>query len=91
MSAEKEIFVGAEKGKIEGVCGEVSCSETHFSDLAKSLNSLGNSLIGCSSGIGVRILSFLFPFTFCFHYFVPCILWFKFKTIYLYPFVGSYF
>ena len=49
-----DLYVGADEEEIEKICGNSACAASYYSDISKSLNSRGNPLLGCSSGIRVR-------------------------------------
>ena len=61
VDLEEALYTEADESDLEKLCYHSDCDESFFTDLASSLNVIGNPLIGCATGFEVLSLSFNFP------------------------------
>ena len=61
VSVEADLYVDSDiESNDELSCKNPDCDESFFNDIATSLNSVGNALIGCDSGVQVGVSLFKF-------------------------------
>ena len=53
ISQEDDLYTEADEKDVEKSCFHSDCDKSFFTDIASSLNVIGNPLIGCASGLGV--------------------------------------
>ena len=61
LSFEDSLYTEANTADSDLTCKNPECAETFFSDIAVSLNTIGNPLTGCASGL--QVFHFLFDFS----------------------------
>ena len=59
ISEEEDLYTEADIVDIDLICANPDCDESFFTDIAASLNAIGNPLTGCASGLGVGIFIFI--------------------------------
>ena len=64
ISEEEDLYTEADIVDIDLICSHSDCDESFFTDIATSLNAIGNPLTGCASGLGVNFIFFIFFFFF---------------------------
>ena len=56
LLAEDDLYTEADPVELDDFCRNSDCDDSFFTDIASSLNALGNALVGCASGIEVSIV-----------------------------------